>query len=110
MFICENCHQKFEEPERLMEYQYHSELDPQDPPEKFVYEQCPHCGDDHFQEATQCPLCGEYHTSTYALCPDCQSHVSKAFSQFLEDLTWERGYDTDESRQAIKDYLAENAL
>lgn len=107
MFYCEWCKQFFDEPTRLTEYIHHSELDANDPPEKWVSETCPNCGDDHFIEAKKCPRCGDPHVQNGRLCEYCDLHLRNSFAKWVSD---EAFYFPGEGTDTVKEIVGEEYL
>lgn len=71
MYICNNCHGTFEDPDSYAEHQPYGA--------GYALEDisvCPYCGDTDFTEAHQCGCCGEYFEELAdGICKGCEEYA-----------------------------------
>lgn len=73
MYKCEHCGMFFQTPTEFYEADT-----------GFREYRCPHCGDDHFEDAHECPICGELTTGDF--CDDCYQQVNETLSRLKDEM------------------------
>lgn len=97
MFYCENCHEVFEEPERVVDFCI-------DGVPRYI-STCPICGSDEISEAEKCPICGEYGNGLCENCDDTLTDWARTLRERIIKECIEYHFDPEEVFEEIKERI-----